>query len=472
MALDIVIFGGIGDLSLRKLLPSLFYLCKDGNLEPQSHILCVSRKEKTCEEFLDLVNGKLKEYVKEDYDENTWQKFCNIISYKKVDLTIQEDWHGLRDHLNISDQEENRNIIYYLSVTPSLFTPICQQIKLNDLNPEYSRVVVEKPLGEDLNSAEEINEVLALSFKEKQIYRIDHYLGKEAVQNILHLRFSNHLMETVWSKDHIERIDITVAETVGVESRAAFLDRVGTLRDMVQNHLMQLLTYITMEAPASLDADDIRDEKLKVINALRPIDEKNVGKRTIKAQYVSGEVNGRIVPSYLEELEQSELETTGNGETFVALRLNVDNARWDGVPFYLRTGKRMTRRYAEIRMKFKPPSSNIYQMNDSNELIIEIQPDLTVSIHMLMKQLMGEVSQLNAHRNQMDLNTSDTNLARMPEAYERLILEVIKGNQTYFVRDDEILASWKWIDGIRLGWDTTGQAMQNYVAGSMGPELE
>lgn len=470
--LDIVIFGGVGDLSLRKLLPSLYYLCMDGNVKKDSRITCVSRGEFTDDEFLNLIREKLEFYLGDDFDIENWKNFSEMLCYQRIDLINSEDWQGLKEYLAIDHKATIRDIIYYLSVMPALFGPICEQLKKNDLNPEYSRLVVEKPLGEDFESARKINDILSNSFAEKQIYRIDHYLGKEAVQNIMHLRFSNHLMESVWNSDHIEHVEINVFETVGVESRAQFLDRIGTLRDMVQNHLMQILSYITMEAPKSLDADDIRDQKIKIIDALEPINAGNVKSRTIRAQYDAGEINGVKVPRYLDELEPFKDKVSGTGETFVALKVNIDNDRWRGVPFYLRTGKRLESRFAEIRLKFKPPSNNLYDKRDSNQLIIEIQPDLTVSLHMTMKQLMGAEAQLNAHQNQMDLNNDHEAFSRIPEAYERLIQQVIKANQTYFVRYDEIMASWKWIDTIRGGWQETDQEMQYYSAGSTGPVLD
>ena len=470
--LDIIIFGGVGDLSLRKLLPSLYYLYRDGELKGQRRILCVSRADMSDNDFLELVREKLSFFLKDDFEEAVFQSFFKILNYLKIDLSQGNDWGKLVGYLDIKTSAEDHNIIYYLSVTPTLFTPICEQISGHKLNPDFSKVVVEKPLGENHQSACEINKILSNSFNEKQIYRIDHYLGKEAVQNILHLRFSNHLMETVWNKDHIERVEITVSETVGVEGRARFLDRTGTLRDMVQNHLMQLLSYITLEAPRSLKADDIRDEKLKVIKALSPITVENVAQRTIRAQYKAGKVEGELVPGYLDEITQQPYEVAGTGETFVALKVNVDNDRWQGVPFYLRTGKRMKSRYAEIRIRFKPPSNNIYQNTDNNQLIIQIQPELTVSINLLMKQLMGTDEALNAHEHQMNLNGDQENKIRIPEAYERLLREVIKGNQTYFVRDDEIMASWKWIDAIREAWAETGLEMQQYEAGGPGLFIE
>lgn len=469
--LDIVIFGGIGDLALRKLLPSLYYLHRDKQLPSNCRILCVSRAVKKNAEFLKIVEVKLIEFLGADFKKSQWAKFSKILDYIDVDLAGEQDWHKLQSYLDL-DNKTDHDVIYYLSVTPSLFAQICAQLKQNNLNPDCSRVVVEKPLGEDYESACKINDILSNCFSEKQIYRIDHYLGKEAVQNILHLRFSNHLMETVWNKEHIDRIDITVSETVGVEGRAGFFDRTGTLRDMVQNHLMQLLNYIALEPPKSLGADDVRDKKLQVIEELVPIDRENIAKRTIRAQYISGKIGGKKVDGYLQDIEKQPYEVTGEGETFVALKVNIDNERWQGVPFYLKTGKRLNLRHAEIRIKFKPPENDLYHEPDSNQLIIQIQPELTVSINLLMKKLLGTDAALNSYQNRMDLNSGDDQKVRVPEAYERLLREVIKGNQTYFVRGDEILASWKWIDGIRRAWEETDMRMQNYVAGSEGPSLD
>lgn len=458
-------------MALRKLLPSLYYLNRDKQLPDPCRIFCVSRAKLSQQEFLDTIKEKLTLFLLHDFDDKVWDKFSDLLHYIDIDLSGADDWGKLEQALKSGHLKE-REIIYYLSVTPSLFAPICAQLKDNNLNSDYSRVVVEKPLGEDYESACVINGILADCFSEKQIYRIDHYLGKEAVQNILHLRFSNYLMAAVWNKNHIDRIDITVSETVGVEGRAGFFDRTGTLRDMVQNHLMQLLNYIALEPPKSLEADDVRDQKLKVIKDLVPIDDQNVAQSTIRAQYISGKVHDQEVPGYMQDLENQSYEVTGTAETFVALKVFIDNGRWQGVPFYLKTGKRLHCRHAEIKITFKKPENDLYHEPDSNQLIIQIQPELTVSINLLMKKLMGTGAALNRHQNQMDLNSGDEPKMRVPEAYERLLREVIKGDQTYFVRGDEILASWEWIDGIRRAWSHTNFQMQEYVAGSEGPALE
>tara|TARA_R110002096_G_scaffold330683_2_gene524755 strand:- start:1348 stop:2466 length:1119 start_codon:yes stop_codon:yes gene_type:complete len=351
-----------------------------------------------------------------------------------------------------------------MAVPPSLFGTICKQLSLHNLNPSDSRLVVEKPLGEDEESAEAVNALLSAGFAESQIYRIDHYLGKEAIQNLLALRFSNRLIAAVWNREHIERVEITVAETVGVEGRAAYLDHAGVLRDMVQNHLMQILCCLAMETPLSLTADDIRDAKVRVVKALRPITKHNVEDHVIRAQYGTG--SG--LPSYLKELQGSQ-DAAGTGETFAAVKVMIDNDQWHDVPFYLRTGKRLKERFAEIKVQFKPTPRNIFGVQEKNQITIELQPDMKISLDMFMKQLLSDGKNLISHRQSTDLLSSAAAGSRIPDAYEKLLGDVMQGNQAYFVRHDEIIASWRWIDGIRKAWHAAELAMHNYAAGGMGP---
>jgi glucose-6-phosphate 1-dehydrogenase len=469
---DIVIFGGTGDLSLRKLLPSLYYLLKEAKEPQENRIVCISRTPLERVDFLLRVKEKLEYFIGDNFNPSDWEKFETILSYIDIEFSGNAGWNKLYNFIHSMDHQDKRDIIYHLSVPPALFTPICKQLKINNLTPKNSRVIVEKPLGENFESANKINGILTDCFSEKQIYRIDHYLAKEAVQNILHLRFSNHLIETVWNNQHIDQVEITVSEQIGVEGRAEFFDHIGTLRDMVQNHLIQLLTYITMEVPKSLSADDIRDRKIEVINALQPINSDNISSRSIRGQYLAGEVNGKPVSSYKDDLKSIRNTIKGTGETFVALKVNIDNGRWRGVPFILKTGKRMEKRLAEIRVKFNPPSNDLYGSDFGNFLVIEIQPKLTVSIQMMMKQLSGSDGVLGPHTNQMEIGNNGGFLTRVLEDYEKLLGEVIKGNQTFFVRDDEIMASWKWIDAIRDAWTTTDQEMKTYISGSNGPNFD
>ncbi len=431
--LDLIIFGGAGDLALRKLLPSLYYLYKDDKLPKSCRITCISRAMISDDDFLKLVENKLAYFLKDDFNDTDWQAFKGLLKYQNIDLSGADDWHKLVNQLSIDPQDKNRDIIYYLSVPPTLFAPICEQIKAHQLNPEYARLVVEKPLGEDYQSAILINDVVAESFSEKQIYRIDHYLGKPAVQNIPKLRFDDGKMEEIWNKDHIKSVEITISETVGVEDRAEFLDRAGILRDMVQNHIMQLLCYVAMEKPKSFGADHIRDAKLNLINALCPIDESNIVTNSIRGQYEQGYSDGKVVPSYQQDIMLSKNKVAGDGETYVALKVNINNKRWQDVDFYLTTGKRLSARFGHIIINFK----------DREPLKIKIKYPLV-----------------------------SPNQLRIAKAYEVLILDIIKGQQTYFVRGDEIMASWKWIDKIRSVWEKTAMPMSYYKAGSKGPRLD
>lgn len=459
-ALDIVLFGGSGDLSLRKLMPSLYFLQRDGKLPEGSRVTAVSRGEMTSEVFRALVIEKLKLYLGSEYQASAAEEFVAGIDYMALDIASGSAWGELKAHLAPS---EVRDIIYYMAVPPGLFGPICKQLHLNSLNPPSSRLVVEKPLGEDEESAEAVNALLSTGFAEEQIYRIDHYLGKEAIQNLLALRFSNRLIGAVWNQEHIESVQITVAETVGLEGRAAYLDHAGVLRDMVQNHLMQILCCLAMETPLSLAADDIRDAKVRVVKSLRPITSTNIEEHVVRAQYGAG----AGMPSYLQELQGSR-DAAGTGETYAALKVMVDNDRWHNVPFYLRTGKRLKERFAEVIVKFRPTPRNLFGVPASNQITIELQPDMKISLDMFMKQLLSDGRDLISHRQSADLAAGSG--SRIPDAYEKLLGDVMQGNQAYFVRHDEIIASWRWIDGIRKAWREAELPMHSYAAGSMGPQ--
>ena len=448
MKLDFVIFGGVGDLSLRKLLPSLYFLFRDRKLPRDCNIICVSRGDISNQDFEALIKEKLKEFLKRLFDEQICSEFIKLLSYLKMELNHSSDWEILSKKLSIS-QNEDRNIIYYMSVPPTLFSIVCEQLKTHKLNPSFASVVVEKPLGEDYQSAFDINELLRKSFKEEQFYRIDHYLGKKAVQDIVKMRFDNNKLKEIWNKDHIEKILITVSETVGVEGRVEFIDRAGILRDMVQNHLMQILSLLMMDMPKIINANVLRDAKVSVVNSLKRITPENIEKNTIKAQYGAGNVNGVSVPSYQEEIKG---QAAGNGETFVAIKAYIDSEKWQNVPIILKTGKRLSKRIASIDV--------IFNEGENKKIHIEIQPDIRFENLTGMDDLIDTVA----------LNKASTD--RVPEAYEFLIHQIIKGEQANFVRDDEILASWRWIDGIRDAWQETKREMIEYVAGSDGPEFK
>ncbi|VAW02280.1 Glucose-6-phosphate 1-dehydrogenase [hydrothermal vent metagenome] len=448
-ALDIVIFGGTGDLCLRKLMPALYFLHGQGKMAPGSRIIALSRGRMDRDEFRALVLEKLQTFLGAEYEQGRAEAFSGLLDYRDLDIADDKSWDKLSRYLteNGLTTGDMREVIYYMAVPPALFGTVCEQLGRQGLNQENSRLVVEKPLGEDEQSAEAVNTALSASFREDQIYRIDHYLGKEAIQNILTFRFEDGAMEGIWNRDHIDNIQITVAEMVGVEGRANFLDRVGILRDMIQNHLMQILCFLAMDKPESLRADDIRDRKVRVVEALSPVTSWNIDHHVVRAQYGSGLINGQPVPAYVEEIKDK--EAPGVGETFVALKALLDNDRWRGVPFYLRTGKRLSGRFAQVVIQFKEAGNNARP----DRVIINIQPEMTLYFD---DRRMETVSNANG--------------CRIPDAYEKLLGDVILGNQAYFVRHDEIIASWRWIGGIRRAWVDRNIDMHNYTAGSMGPQ--
>ncbi len=448
-ALDIVIFGGTGDLCLRKLMPALYFLHGQGKMPPDSRIVALSRGRMDRDEFRALVLEKLRAFIGAEYEQGRAEAFSRLLDYRDLDITDDKSWEKLSHFLTETGQisAHMREVIYYMAVPPALFGTVCEQLGRQGLNQENSRLVVEKPLGEDEQSAEAVNVALSAGFREDQIYRIDHYLGKEAIQNILAFRFEDGTLEGIWNRDHIENIQITVAEMVGVEGRANFLDRVGILRDMIQNHLMQILCFLAMDKPESLTADNIRDRKVRVVAALRPVTAENIDHHVVRAQYGSGLINGQPVPAYVEE-------APGAGETFVALKALLDNDRWRDVPFYLRTGKRLSGRFAQVVIQFRETGSNARPDKATpDRVIINIQPEMSL------------------YFDDRRMETAfDANGRRIPDAYEKLLGDVIAGNQAYFVRHDEIIASWRWIDGIRRAWADSNIDMHNYTAGSMGPQ--
>lgn len=448
-------------------MPALYFLYGQGKLPQGSRILALSRGGDSQDEFRAEVLDRLNFFLGSACIPAQAEDFVKLVDHMQLDIPDDRSWDPLTEYLTRSP---GREIIYYMAVPPTLFGPVCAQLNRTGLNIAGSRLVVEKPLGEDESSAEEVNKILSASFRESRIYRIDHYLGKQAIQNLLALRFSNRLISAVWNNDHIESVQITVAEAVGVEGRAEYLDHAGILRDMIQNHLIQILTCLAMETPLSLIADDIRDEKVRVVKALRPITSDNVEDYVVRAQYTSG--NG--LSGYLEELnidstkngKKTGDEIEGTGETFVALKVMIDNDRWHNVPFYLRTGKRLKNRFAQIVIQFKPIPRNIFNAPQNNRIIINLQPDTAITLDLFMKKMFSDDQDLAHSRHGSDLSLGSD--VRIPDAYEKLLGDVIAGNQAYFVRHDEIIASWKWIDGIRRAWDEL--EMNSYPAGSMGPE--
>lgn len=468
---DIIIFGGHGDLALRKLMPALYHLCSDGYISNESRIISVSRDAMTQEEHADLIEEKLKLNLKNDclnnacFDKAFFDSFKKHLFYAQVDLANSESYAPLAELLN---QYPPRERINYLSTSPSLFGNICKSLHEHNLITEASRVVLEKPIGRDLASSRVINEEVAEYFEESAIFRIDHYLGKDTVQNILALRFSNMLFAPIWNAQYIDHIQITVAESVGLEGRWDYYNEYGAMRDMMQNHLMQLLCLVTMEPPCSLDGNSVRDEKLKVIRSLRCIEGSDLRTKTVRGQYSSGAIGKEAVPGFFDEEGGSPKSDT---ETFVALRADIDNWRWNNVPIYMRTGKRMSKRYSEIVVDFKEIPHSIFPNGgsciDSNKLVIRLQPDESISMF-IMNKVPGLTDGMRLQKVELDLNIAEDS-PRVPDAYEHLILDVIRDNSALFMRRDEVEAAWIWADKILDGWSEQEIKPKSYPAGTNGP---
>ncbi|SBS33715.1 Glucose-6-phosphate 1-dehydrogenase [Marinomonas aquimarina] len=468
-ACDVVIFGGGGDLAMRKLLPALYHLDQDGLLAKNTRIIGASRRDMSAEDYQAKVREALDEFVPKSIgDEKTWPRFKERLSYVSVDAQQESDFARFNE-ANVG--ADDKDVVFYLATSPDLFGSICSSLANQGLNQERMRVVLEKPLGRDLQSSRAINDEVTQNFGEKQIFRIDHYLGKETVQNLLAIRFGNTLFEPLWDSAHIDNVQITVSETVGVEGRWGYYDKAGALRDMVQNHLVQLLCLVAMEPPGRNDADSVRDEKIKVLKALRPIEGANAYTKTVRGQYAKGMINGKEVKGYFDE-EGSNPES--RTETFVALRADIDNWRWAGVPFYLRTGKRLGQRYSEIVIQYKSIPHSIFNDESNrqlqrNQLIIRLQPEEKISLT-VMNKVPGAGEGMNLQPVDLNLSLSEAfHNKRSPEAYERLLLDVMRDDATLFMRYDEVEAAWKWVDGIMAAWNQTSERPKEYASGSWGP---
>ena len=460
---EIVVFGGTGDLARRKLLPALYHRYRDGQISDDSRIVGVSRSKHSREEYQALIEQYYHEFAKEeDFDPKLWAKFIKLIDYVAIDVIADKDWSSLNAALSSKDDLIR---VFYLAMPPSMFADICVGLKEAGLVHDKSRVVLEKPLGTDYDSARDINRGVGKVFKENNIYRIDHYLGKETVQNLLVLRFGNILLEPLWSNQAIDHIEITAAESIGVGGRGAYYDGAGALRDMVQNHLLQLLCLTAMEAPTSLDANDVRTEKIKVLRALRPITADSVTQKTVRGQYARGKIEGEAVTDYMSDVDVTESAT----ETYVAIKAEVDNWRWAGVPIYLRTGKRMSSRRSEIVIQFKSVPHSIFGDTpvNPNKLVIRLQPDEAVKLWFEVKEPGAGGMRLKTLP--LNLSYADNFTVRYPDAYERLLMDVVRGNLSLFMRRDEVEAAWKWVDGILEAWEHSGQRTELYSAGSEGP---
>jgi glucose-6-phosphate 1-dehydrogenase len=461
---DLVIFGGTGDLAARKLIPAMYHRYCAGQLPEQARIIALGRKDLGREGYLEAISDKSRALITKQYlDDNRWQEFIGRIDYRQLDAGSDEDFDDLAAYLQDAQQ---RIRIFYLSTSPDLFAGICQRLARSKLAQPNSRVVLEKPLGRDLKSADEINACVESVFSENQIYRIDHYLGKEAVQNLMALRFGNSIFEPLWSHGKIRDVQITLAEEIGVEGRGEFYDSTGTLRDMLQNHLMQLLCIVAMEPPISMDADNVRDEKLKVIRSLQPFTPESVITNVVRGQYHAGVIDGVPVPGYQQE---PGIDPDSRTETFIALKARIENWRWSGVPFYLRTGKRMHEYVSEVVINFYSLPHAIYPETEgcdsTNRLYIRLQPQEAVELHLMAKQA-GDRNMLKPVKLDLDLTGQNE---RHLDAYERLLMDVVRGNQTLFVRRDELNAAWQWVEPIMNTWEALGKAPEAYEAGTPGP---
>ncbi len=462
---DFILFGGTGDLSIRKLIPALYFRHCEQQLPEDGRIIGVGRTDVDSDGFRAMLNESVREHIEDaDFDEESWQQFLTRVHYCAVDVTHVDSYQPLVQLLN--GREEHVRV-FYLSVAPSLFTAITQGVHKAGLITDSSRVTLEKPLGRDQASAEDINNSLSDVFNEEQIYRIDHYLGKETVQNLLALRFGNALFEPLWRSERISDVQITIAESLGVEGRGGFYDQTGALRDMVQNHLLQLLVIIAMEPPVSIDPDAVRDEKIKVLRALKPLKGIDAIENSVRGQYKAGAYSDGPVPGYL---DNDEVPDDSNTETFVALRAEIGSWRWEGVPFFLRTGKRMESKTTEIVINFKKVPHSIFDTADGfstpNQLIIRLQPEESIRMRIYVKAW-GDDIQLQPVYLNLDFN--DVFQKRKMIAYERLLLDVIRGNPTLFMRRDEVAAAWAWIDPIRQAWEQFQYPTKNYTAGTWGP---
>ncbi|MBT2132560.1 glucose-6-phosphate dehydrogenase [Aliiroseovarius lamellibrachiae] len=455
---DLVIFGGTGDLARRKILPGLYRRFKHGQIPPDARIIGAARSDMTTKEFRDFVEQSVREFVpKQKCDPKILTPFLDSLSYVAVDALGDQGWGDLAGLMRPDVVQA-----FYFSVGPSLFGPIAERLKSNAIAGDEARIVVEKPFGHDLDSARDLNATLAQHFTEHQIYRIDHYLGKETVQNLMALRFGNMLFEPLWNAQYVDHIQITVAETVGVAGRGAYYDRSGAMRDMVQNHLMQLLCLTAMEPPSKFDPDAVRDEKLKVIRALDPVEPDDL----VRGQYRGND----DIASYIQDAEATDSQT----ESFVAMKLHISNWRWNGTPFYLRTGKRLRARMSEIVVRFKEPPHSIFEEDTgqtANELSIRLQPNEGMDLKVTIKEPgPGGMRLIDVPLDMTFAEALGEEVADVPDAYERLIMDVIRGNQTLFMRGDEVEAAWAWTDPIIEGWQDRRDTPHGYDAFSSGPE--
>jgi glucose-6-phosphate 1-dehydrogenase len=470
-----IIFGGSGDLNLRKITPALYNLFCDGWLPDQFAIIGTARAKLTEEDFRDkLLDGINQFSRKGKADKSKWAEFASHIVYQTGDLNDADSYKlfGTRIHDYGQKWKQDPHVIYYLAVSPLFFPIVAENISRNKLadNPDTTRIVIEKPFGHDLESAKSLNNLLRSIFQEKQIYRIDHYLGKETVQNIMAFRFANSILEPIWSRNYIEHVQISVTEKLGIGDRGDYYDSAGALRDMVQNHVLQLLCLIAMETPINFEADEVRNRKVDVLKAIRRFTPETVRKLTVRGQYGKGWMEGEEVPGYREE---TKVDPHSNTETFVAMKCFVDNWRWHGVPFYLRTGKRLFQSSSVITIQFRDVPHLVFPAHaidnwQQNRLIISIQPEMSIRLQLQVKR-----PGLDMVLNAVDLvfNYQRTYTEEAPEAYETLLLETMMCDQSLFMRSDQVEAAWELLMPVLSSWESRKSInFPNYSADSWGPE--
>jgi glucose-6-phosphate 1-dehydrogenase len=461
---DLVVFGGTGDLAYRKLFPALLHRYIDGQFSQPTKIIGVSRHALDNDAYRAVIAKSLKIFASGAAPDDVIKSFLEMISSLALDVDAESGWDVLGKELQ---NDASRVRAFYLAMDPDHYGPIAKKLAALLLVTQASRIIVEKPIGKDGASAAFINDAIGAVFPENRIFRIDHYLGKETVQNLMALRFANALFEPLWNSAHIDHVEITVAESIGVERRAAYYENAGALRDMVQNHLLQLLCLVAMEPPAWLDADSVRDEKLKVLRALVPIDASNAAAVTVRGQYRAGAGEGGAVPGYAEEVGNEQTKT----ETFVALKAEIANWRWAGTPFYLRTGKRMPQRVSEVIVAFRKIPHSIFPPESGKishtRLLVRLQPDEGIKLWLMLKE--PGAGGMRLQHVPLDMSFAETFSIYAPEAYERLLMDVIRGNTTLFMRRDEVEAAWRWIDPIKEAWNQMQDPPRPYFAGTWGP---
>ncbi|WP_395698550.1 glucose-6-phosphate dehydrogenase [Methylocella sp.] len=460
---DLVVFGGTGDLAYRKLFPALFRRFHDGQFSDGTRIIGAARHDYGREAFRETVAKALRQFALEAIKDADLDAFLELVDYVSLDIGSDAGWNMLAERL---PEDANEVRAFYLATGPDRFGAVAAQLAAYGLITPGSRIIVEKPIGRDAASAAKINDALGAVFAENQIYRIDHYLGKETVQNLMALRFANALFEPLWNSGHIESVEITVAETIGVEGRGAYYETSGALRDMVQNHLLQLLCLVAMEPPAAFESDAVRDEKLKVLKALAPIDASNYEACVVRGQYRAGASATGAVPGYPEDVGNPGTHV----ETFVALKVFVNNWRWAGTPFYLRTGKRLPKRVSELIVSFRNVRHSIFGPEVKilpTRLVVRLQPDEGIKLWLMLKE--PGAGGMRMRHVPLDMNFAEAFQIYAPEAYERLLMDVIRGNATLFMRRDEVEAAWAWIDPIREAWNQSPLEPRFYLAGTWGP---